>query len=276
MNAVAHAVEALYSRSGHPLVRLEADEALRILLGKFPVVVVSPRDIPARSDALYGAMLAGRCLAATEMAMQHRLSHLLGGMLLLPHAETHAVLLPYVVAYNSPAVGSVFAKLAGDLRTDDLAGCSSLHRGARPAVLVVRAGWPTTTSRKLRARSSRQVDGTRDRSRRTRCGRCSRAVWSGAAAPSPAHGVPLPGELLARQAQPRQRPAPARAPGSARRGTGTGTGTGQAASSAPSARRVRSGLEGGEDPGSCPLDALAGTPDAGRARLRARPPRTRT
>lgn len=122
MNAVAHAVEALYSRSGHPLVRLEANEALRTLLGSLPVVVEAPRDISARSDALYGAMLAGRCLAATEMAMQHRLSHLLGGMLLLPHAETHAVLLPYVVAYNSPAVGSVFAKLASDLRTDDLAG----------------------------------------------------------------------------------------------------------------------------------------------------------
>lgn len=47
------------------------------------------------TDALLrGAWLAGTCLDRAGMALQHKLAHTVGGALDLPHAPTHAVLLP--------------------------------------------------------------------------------------------------------------------------------------------------------------------------------------
>jgi maleylacetate reductase len=39
--------------------------------------------------------------------LHHKICHVLGGVYDLPHAETHAVVLPYVVAFNVPAAGLV-------------------------------------------------------------------------------------------------------------------------------------------------------------------------
>jgi maleylacetate reductase len=36
------------------------------------------------------------------MALHHKLWHTLGGSFDLPHAETHAAMLPHVVRYNEP------------------------------------------------------------------------------------------------------------------------------------------------------------------------------
>ena len=51
--------------------------------------------------AQYGAWLCGMCLGAASMALHHKLCHVLGGAFDLPHAETHAVVLPYAAAYNA-------------------------------------------------------------------------------------------------------------------------------------------------------------------------------
>ena len=45
-------------------------------------------------DAQYGAWLCGMCLANTTIALHHKLCHVLGGAFDLPHAETHAIVLP--------------------------------------------------------------------------------------------------------------------------------------------------------------------------------------
>jgi maleylacetate reductase len=37
------------------------------------------------------------------MSLHHKLCHVLGGSFDLPHAQVHAIVLPYVMAYNAPA-----------------------------------------------------------------------------------------------------------------------------------------------------------------------------
>ena len=112
INAVAHAVEALYAPDISPVIALMAQEGIGSLLGALPGLVAAPRDPGARAQALYGAWLCGACLGATTMSLHHRLCHALGGTLDLPHAATHAVVLPHVLAYNLPAVPDVGAQLA--------------------------------------------------------------------------------------------------------------------------------------------------------------------
>jgi maleylacetate reductase len=109
-NAIAHAVEALYAPDGSPIISLMAEEGVRALITALPNIVADPESIEHRSQALYGAWLCGATLGATTMSLHHKLCHTLGGTFNLPHAETHTVVLPYVLAYNAPsAPGAVEA-----------------------------------------------------------------------------------------------------------------------------------------------------------------------
>ena len=118
MNAIAHAVEALYSRDRNPLISMMALEGLRTMVGALPRIVAAPSNRGARMDALYGAWLCGMCLGAVGMALHHKLCHTLGGSFGLPHAETHAIILPHALAYNSPSIPDVMARLRTVLGDD--------------------------------------------------------------------------------------------------------------------------------------------------------------
>ncbi|MFD9443081.1 maleylacetate reductase [Streptomyces sp. NPDC060006] len=119
VNAVAHAVEALYAPDTSPLVSLMAEEGVRAMTSALVQVAASPMDPQARSRALYGAWLCGSCLGATTMGLHHKLCHVLGGTFGLPHAETHTVVLPYALAYNAPAAPEAVRVLDRALDTDD-------------------------------------------------------------------------------------------------------------------------------------------------------------
>ena len=62
MNAMAHAVEALYARDRNPVTSLMAEEGIRSLAQALPGIADDPQDRAARRDALYGAWLCGTCL----------------------------------------------------------------------------------------------------------------------------------------------------------------------------------------------------------------------
>ena len=122
MNAVAHSVEALYSPRVSPIVALMAEESIRALAQALPAVVAGPGDIGPRSRALYGAWLGGAAIAGAEIGLHHRLCHLLGGRFGLPHAETHAVLLHHVAAFNRGTAPEAMARIARALGADDAPG----------------------------------------------------------------------------------------------------------------------------------------------------------
>jgi maleylacetate reductase len=119
MNAIAHCVEALYARNANPITSLMAEEGIRALGASLPVVVREPGDLEARSEALYGAWLAGSALGAVGMALHHKLAHVLGGSFNLPHAETHTLILPQAAAYNREAAPEAMARIARALGADD-------------------------------------------------------------------------------------------------------------------------------------------------------------
>lgn len=119
LNAIAHGVEALYARDGNPVVSLMAGEGIASLAAALPRIMDDPQDRDARAAALYGAWLCSLCLGSVGMALHHKLCHVLGGTFELPHADTHALLLPYALAYNAPAVPEAMARLRASLATDD-------------------------------------------------------------------------------------------------------------------------------------------------------------
>jgi maleylacetate reductase len=112
LNAMAHAVEGLYARDRSPLSSIMSIEGLRAFRDALPKVKATPTDLVARGETLYGAWLCGTVLGQVGMALHHKLCHALGGLFDLPHAETHAILLPHTVAYNAQAVSELLRPVA--------------------------------------------------------------------------------------------------------------------------------------------------------------------
>lgn len=115
VNAIAHGVEALYAPNGNPITNLLALEGIKALAESLPEIIQDPTCQPAREKAQYGAWLCGSCLGTVKMCLHHKLCHVLGGSLDLPHAETHTVVLPHALSYNAPAIPGAMAKLASVL-----------------------------------------------------------------------------------------------------------------------------------------------------------------
>jgi alcohol dehydrogenase class IV len=137
MNAIAHCVEAFYGPRANPVTSLAAEEGIRALARGARRVVADPGDLEGRELALYGAWLAGSAFATAGSGLHHKICHALGGAYDLPHAETHTIVLPHVVAFNAPAIAAETARVAGALGVDDAAaGLQELARDlGAPAAL---------------------------------------------------------------------------------------------------------------------------------------------
>lgn len=130
MNALAHLVEGLYSPGISPLSALSAQEGVRALATGLPGVVADPSDLAARSEVQYGAWLGGWALGTTGMGVHHKVCHTLGGTWNLPHAQTHAAVLPYATAYNEAAAPEAMARIR-----------QAFHGAGRPAESAAAAVW---------------------------------------------------------------------------------------------------------------------------------------
>jgi maleylacetate reductase len=119
LNAMAHCVEALYVSNESSRITESALEGLESLASSLVRLAASPDDREQRREAMHGAMLAGYALGNAQMALHHKLCHALGGAFDLPHADTHAVLLPYTTAYNRDAAPEAMRAGAKALGVED-------------------------------------------------------------------------------------------------------------------------------------------------------------
>lgn len=122
LNAMAHSVEAFWASGRNPVSSALAERSIRALATALPAVLADPHHLAVRSDALLGAWLAGAAFAVAGSGLHHRICHVLGGAYDLPHAQTHAIVLPYVLEYNAPAAPEAAERIADALGVDDAAG----------------------------------------------------------------------------------------------------------------------------------------------------------
>jgi len=127
MNAIAHCVEALWVADRTPLLMALASDALQRFAAHLPRVVTDGSDRAARAECLVAAWLAGVVLASGT-ALQHKLAHVLGG-LGLPHAETHAIILPHVTRFNLAAAAQARTQLAAVLGGEGADRLAEMLRG---------------------------------------------------------------------------------------------------------------------------------------------------
>ncbi|QNP61757.1 maleylacetate reductase [Streptomyces genisteinicus] len=126
LNALAHAVEALWAPDATAVSDALATEAAGGLLTALPEVLAAPGELAGRERLQEAAWLAGLCLAQTRMGLHHQLAHVLGGSFGLPHARLHALLLPHVMAFNLPSAPRAAARLGPATGGDPVAAVRRL------------------------------------------------------------------------------------------------------------------------------------------------------
>ena len=119
LNAVAHCVDSLWAPRADPINAALATEGLTALHDGLRALVDRPDDLDGRARTQYGCYLAAVAFASAGSAMHHKICHVLGGSFDLPHAATHAVVLPYVLAWNSAAAPEASRRIAAALGAED-------------------------------------------------------------------------------------------------------------------------------------------------------------
>lgn len=111
MDALAHCLEAYCAPGFHPMADGIAMEGVRLVFGSVERAVEAPRDVAARSSMLAASIMGGTAFQKGLGAV-HALSHPVGGRFGGHHGTLNAVLMPYVLVFNRPAVEERVARLA--------------------------------------------------------------------------------------------------------------------------------------------------------------------
>jgi alcohol dehydrogenase class IV len=115
LNALAHCIDAMWGPRADPIDRVLAQEGMVGLAAGLTLVKADPSSLEGIEQTLYGAYLAAVSFAGAGSGLHHKICHVLGGMFNLPHAETHAVVLPHVLAYNAPSAPEAERRIAQGL-----------------------------------------------------------------------------------------------------------------------------------------------------------------
>ena len=121
LNALAHCVDSMWAPNADPINAAFAAEGIRSLAAGLPRVVADPMDLDGREHALYAAYLSATAFASAGSGLHHKICHVLGGKYNLPHAQTHATVLPYVLAFNGPAAPDAERRIAAAFGATDRA-----------------------------------------------------------------------------------------------------------------------------------------------------------
>ena len=115
MDALTHAIEAALSKNVSPITDKDAYWAMTAIVQNLPRAVANGKDEEARTMMAYTENVAGMAFSNAGLGMVHAIAHALGGHYNLPHGVCNAVLLPYVLAFNSrsPVCRQQFVSIAG-------------------------------------------------------------------------------------------------------------------------------------------------------------------
>ncbi|OZD06588.1 maleylacetate reductase [Rhodococcus sp. 06-235-1A] len=129
LNALAHCVDSMWSPNVNPIADALAAEGIHLLNQALPDIKQSlGKSRSGRESAMLGSYLSATAFSSAGSGLHHKICHLLGGTYGLPHASTHAVVLPYVLALLGPAVPEAETRIAAALKAASaLEGLESLR-----------------------------------------------------------------------------------------------------------------------------------------------------
>jgi len=114
MDALAHCLEAYCAPGYHPMAEGVAVEGMRLVKDWLPAAVKDGKNLAARAHMLAAASM-GATAFQKGLGAIHSLSHPVGALYDTHHGLTNAVFMPYVLAFNRPAIEDKMGRLAAYL-----------------------------------------------------------------------------------------------------------------------------------------------------------------
>lgn len=114
IDAMSHSLEAYCAPGFHPMADGIAVEGIRLVFEHLPTAADTPTDLEARQQMLAAAAMGATAFQKGLGAM-HSLAHPIGARFDTHHGMTNATVMPYVLAFNRPAVEERIDRLAAYL-----------------------------------------------------------------------------------------------------------------------------------------------------------------
>lgn len=132
LDAAVHCIEAFCAPSYNPMCDGIAAEGLRLIQRWLPAAVQNGADLEARAHMMAAAAM-GAVAFNKGLGAVHAISHAIGARYDTHHGLTNAVVLPYVLAHNRPAIEDRVKPLAGymDLPLANFDGLMTWALGVR-------------------------------------------------------------------------------------------------------------------------------------------------
>ncbi len=112
VDALTHAIEAYVSKRAQPITDALALEAIRLISGSLRQAWADGENIPARTDIMLGASIAGMAFSNSSVALVHGMSRPIGAYFHIHHGLSNAVLLLDVMKFSVVGAPQRFADIA--------------------------------------------------------------------------------------------------------------------------------------------------------------------
>lgn len=101
MDALAHALEAWVSNRANYVSDILAEAAVKDIVDYLPKAVEDGSNLEYREKMLNASMVAGMAFTNVSLGIVHSMAHTLGSLYGLAHGLLNAIILPYVMEFNS-------------------------------------------------------------------------------------------------------------------------------------------------------------------------------
>jgi alcohol dehydrogenase class IV len=115
MDVLVHALEAYVSTPANAFTDLYAVHAIKYVFRYLLRCYRNGDDMEARQNMLLASCMAGMAFNNSGLGVAHSIAHTLGGIFHIPHGKANAVLLPYVIRFNSFDVRERYRTIASEL-----------------------------------------------------------------------------------------------------------------------------------------------------------------
>lgn len=123
MDVLTHSLEALVSRRANVVADTLAERSVLQVFEYLPRAYKDGNDMKAREEMLLASCLAGMAFTNVSLGIVHSIAHAIGGKFGVPHGLCNAIILPYIIEYNSqdPKAATIYKELAVKIGENDMA-----------------------------------------------------------------------------------------------------------------------------------------------------------